>query len=133
MSLSPDSLDGLGSNARLCSLLKLGFLNAGFAMFIMEDCLLDLRYEVFSVGLVFLVVDRLLQVADAGILGGGIGSRFLGSVVAASGGGWGLEALRCRGTTILLRTEDPDVLLLSASDGVESWLTVSALEDKADD
>lgn len=64
--------------------------------------------------------------AEAGSLGGGISSDFLGSVVALTP--CGLELLRFRDNVILLRKDELGKPLLSGSEGVEIWLTVSAFE-----
>jgi hypothetical protein len=71
-SLSPDSLEGVGSKVRLFSLLTLGFRVVGFVALETEDCRRGLRYDGLRLGLVELTEDRLFHVAEAGSLGGGI-------------------------------------------------------------
>lgn len=71
-SLSPESLDGVGSRVRLFSLLTLGFRVVGLVTLETEVCRRGLRYDGLGLGLVELTEDRLFHVADAGSLGGGI-------------------------------------------------------------
>lgn len=71
-SLSPDSLDGVGSRARLFSLQTLGFRVVGLVILETEDCRRGLRCDGLGLGLVELTEDRLFHVAEAGSLGGGI-------------------------------------------------------------
>lgn len=71
-SFSLDSLDGVGSRARLFSLLTLGFRVVELVTLETEDCRRGLRYDGLGLGLVELTEDRLFHVAEAGSLGGGI-------------------------------------------------------------
>ena len=124
-SLSADSLEGVGSKARLFSLLTLGFRVVGFVVFEIEDWRRGLRYAGLGLGLVELTEERLLHVAEAGSLGGGIALYLVGS--ASNSGFWGFELLRSRATLSRSRREvlDAGAVTLSGSEGVDIWLSRS--------
>ena len=91
-----------------------------------EDWRRGLRKEDFVTGLVEVAEERLFHVAEAGSFGGGILS-YLERSMSASDERLAFELLRRRATfNRSFRVEAGTTVVLSGSDGVEIWLSLSA-------